>query len=249
MTILDQKQLSDRHITTAGDLATFTPSMSVDNQFGQDVTSFSIRGFVQAVQTTPSVAVYFADAVVPRGGNVGEPAGSGVAPGSFFDLQNVEVLKGPQGTLFGRNTDGGAVLLVPKKPTSEFEGYVQGSYGNYSMNAVEGVLNVPLGDRVRLRLGANHEERNGYVNNISGIGPKDFSNTGYTAARLGLVVDVTNDVENYLLGMYNLSVNNGTLPQLFACNPAIPSGATLCAATLQVRQASKDPYAVINDLP
>src|SRR5262249_25152011 len=73
MTILSQQQLSDRNIVTAGDLATFTPSMSVDNQFGQDVTSFSIRGFVQAVQTTPSVAVYFADAVVPRGGNVGEP--------------------------------------------------------------------------------------------------------------------------------------------------------------------------------
>jgi iron complex outermembrane receptor protein len=123
MTIFSQQQLTDHNIQTSGDLAAYTPSLSTGDFFGQqEVTTFSIRGFVQALGTTPSVAVYFADAVVPRGGNIGENAGSGVPPGSFFDLQNVEVLKGPQGTLFGRNTDGGAVLLVPKKPTSDFEG-------------------------------------------------------------------------------------------------------------------------------
>ena len=79
ITVFDQKQLTERNIVTAGDLAAFTPSLAVDNQFGQDVTSFSIRGFVQALNTTPSVAVYFGEAVVPRGGAVGEPAGSGAA--------------------------------------------------------------------------------------------------------------------------------------------------------------------------
>ena len=246
MTIFNQQQLNDRNIATAGDLAAYTPSMSVDNSFGQDVTSFSIRGFVQALQTTPSVAVYFGDAVVPRGGNVGEPAGSGVAPGSFFDLENVEVLKGPQGTLFGRNTDGGAVLLVPKKPTAEFEGYVEGSYGNYGMDGVQAVLNMPFGENVRVRLGVNQEERNGYMQNISGIGPSDFNNIDYTAARLSIVVDVTPQIENYLIGTYNLSVNNGPLPQLFACNPA-GSLAALCQAQL-AQQLNAGPYATENDL-
>ena len=63
-----------------------------------------------------------------------------MGPGSFFDLQNVQVLKGPQGTLFGRNTTGGAVLLVPQKPTSDFGGYVEGSYGNYDMLRAQGAL-------------------------------------------------------------------------------------------------------------
>lgn len=249
MSVFNQQQLTDRNVITAGDLAAYTPSLSVDNQFGQDVTSFSIRGFVQALNTTPSVAVYFADAVVPRGGNVGEPAGSGVAPGSFFDLQNLEVLKGPQGTLFGRNTDGGAVLLVPKKPTSDVEGYVEGGYGNYGMSSVQAVLNVPLGEDVRLRFGVNHEERTGYMENISGIGPRDFDNVDYTAARASLVVDITPDIENYLIGSYNLSVNNGPLPQLFACNPANPSAAAFGCQAQLAQQRSAGPYATENDQP
>ena len=83
--------------------------------------------------------------------------GDGAGPGSFFDLQNVQVLKGPQGTLFGRNTTGGAVLLVPQKPTSKDEGYVEYSYGNYAMNRVQAVVNMPLSDTVRLRLGVDHQ--------------------------------------------------------------------------------------------
>src|SRR5579862_1958964 len=248
MTIFTQQALSDRNIITSSDLAAATPSLAVDNGFGNDLTSFAIRGFVQQPNTSPSVAVYMADAVVPRGGAVGEPAGSGVATGSFFDLQNVEVLKGPQGTLFGRNTDGGAVLLVPNKPTSRFEGYIEGAYGNFDMGEIQAVLNVPLSDTVRVRLGVNHETRNGFENNISGIGPQDFDNLDYTAARASVAVDVTPDMENYTVATYNLSVNNGLLPQLFACNPTIPlTGAALCPALLSQLQAGGN-YAVVNDL-
>jgi iron complex outermembrane receptor protein len=248
MSIFNQQQLTERNIVTSGDLATYTPSLSVDNTFGEEVTSFSIRGFVQALNTTPSVAVYFGDAVVPRGGNVGEPAGSGVAPGTFFDLQNVQVLKGPQGTLFGRNTDGGAVLLVPQKPTSEFEGYVEGGYGNYAMGEVQAVLNIPLGDNVRVRLGVNHEERNGYQQNISGIGPSEMGDLNYTAARLSVVADITPEVENYTIGSYNLSINKGALPQVFACNPAEVTTTVfgVCEPALAQIRAS-GPYAVEND--
>src|SRR3974390_979415 len=223
MTIFSQQALSDRNIVTATDLAAATPSVAVDNQFGNDLTSFSIRGFAQQLNTTPSVAVYFADAVLPRGGSVGEGGGSeGLAPGSLFDLQNLEVLKGPQGTLFGRNTDGGAVLVVPKKPTANFEGYVEGAYGNYDMGEVQGVINIPLGDKLRVRLGVNHGTRNGFENNISGISPQHFDNLNYTAVRASMVIDITPNLENYTIGTYNLSVNNGVLPQLFACNQGQP---------------------------
>jgi iron complex outermembrane recepter protein len=249
MSIFTQRTLSDRNVTTSGDLAAITPSMSVDSEFGQDLTSFSIRGFVQTLNSTPSVAVYFADAVTPRGGNVGISAGSGVAPGSFFDLDNVEVLKGPQGTLFGRNTDGGAVLLVPKKPTSDFEGYVEGGLGNYDMRSIEGVINMPLSENIRARLAVSSETRGGFENNVTGIGPTEFENIDYTAARLSLVVDITPNLENYTVGAYNLSVNNGLLPQAFACNTAggpLSPGGSLCPLTTAAI-AGHGNYAVANN--
>jgi iron complex outermembrane receptor protein len=250
MTVFDQKQLAERNIVTAGDLAAFTPSLAVDNQFGQDVTSFSIRGFVQALNTTPSVAVYFGEAVVPRGGAVGEPAGSGAAPGSFFDLQNVQVLKGPQGTLFGRNTDGGAVLLVPQKPKSVFEGYIEETRGNFDLNRIQAVLNVPVTDWLRVRLGVDRQEREGYMTNVSGIGPADFNNIDYTAARLSVVADITPNLENYTLAAYALSTNNGPLPQMFVCNPAAITSLVLpvCSGALAQVQAGGR-YATTNDLP
>src|SRR5690606_38159470 len=112
--------------------------------------SFAIRGFVQDFQTAPSVGVYFADVVAPRASST-TPSGNGVGVGHLFDLQNVQVLKGPQGTLFGRNTTGGAVLLVPNKPTGELEGYVEGSLGNHDMWRLQGVLNLPLADTFKVR--------------------------------------------------------------------------------------------------
>lgn len=248
MTVLNQQQLSGQAISNSEDLAAVVPSMSVDTEFGSETASFSIRGFQQALSTTPSVAVYFADAVVPRGGNVGEPTGSGVAPGSFFDLQNVQVLKGPQGTLFGFNTDGGAVLLVPKRPTSEFGGYGEFGFGNYGMKEEQGVLNLPVTPSFRLRLGVNHETRDGYLNNISGVGPAHFGDLDYTAARLSALLDIGDSVENYTVASFNRAIDGGPAPQLFACNPATGAGATICPAQLAYQQ-TKGSYAVVNVMP
>ena len=129
ITVYDQEAITARNIVNAADLATYTPSLSVNTRYGPEKASFAIRGFVQDFATAPSVGVYFADVVGPRGSST-TTAGSGVTVGNLFDLQNVQVLKGPQGTLFGRNTTGGAVLLVPNRPTDRLEGYIEGSAGN-----------------------------------------------------------------------------------------------------------------------
>jgi iron complex outermembrane receptor protein len=217
--VFNQEQLANRNVTSAQDLAAITPSLSVNSNFGQENSSFAIRGFVQDAGTPPSVATYFADVVAPRGPTQGTQAGDSPIPGSFFDLQNVQVLKGPQGTLFGRNTTGGAVLFVPQKPTSQFGGYGEVSFGNYSMKREQGALNLPLSDTVRFRLAVDHETRDGYLHNISGIGPSDYNDVDYTAVRASLVVDLTPNLENYTIASYNRSDTNGSVQKLIACNP------------------------------
>lgn len=222
ITVFNQQQLDNRNVYSGSELSLYTPSLTSNNRFGSDQASFAIRGFTQELRTTASVGVYFADVVAPRGGtNV--TSGDGAGPGSFFDLQSVQVLKGPQGTLFGRNTTGGAILLVPQKPTDTFEGYIEGSLGSYDMKRMQGVVNIPMSERARLRLGVDTQERDGYLKNKSGIGPSRFSDVDYTSVRASLVLDLTDSLENYTIATYSESENNGASYAYFVCNPA-PGG-------------------------
>ena len=218
ISVFNQKQVANNNIVNATDLAKITPSLSTNAEFGSANASFAIRGFVQDIGTPPSVGTYFADVVAPRGPTQGTVAGEGAGPGSFFDLQNVQVLKGPQGTLFGRNTTGGAILLVPVKPVSKFTGYLEESVGNYGLNRTQGVINVPVNDKIRFRLGLDHESRDGYLHNTTNVGPSEFGDINYTAVRASLVADITPDIENYTIFSYTHSDTNGELQKLIACN-------------------------------
>ncbi|MEQ1881442.1 MAG: TonB-dependent receptor [Burkholderiales bacterium] len=225
ITVFNQQQISNRNITTASDLGTYTPSLTANSRFGSDKSTFAIRGFSQDGTTSPTVGVYFADVVALRSA-AGVASGNGAGVGAFFDLQNVQVLKGPQGTLFGRNTTGGAIMLVPKKPTARFEGYIEGSIGNYDLRRVQAVINVPLADTVRMRLGVDRQTRDGYLHNRSGIGPKDFANVDYTSIRASVVTDLTPDLENYLIARYSRSDTHGPMFRVSECqrNPALRIG-------------------------
>ena len=220
ITVFNQEQITKLNVVNASDLATYTPSLSANSNFGPENSSFAIRGFIQDTGTAPTVGTYFADVVAPRGPTQGTQAGDGAGPGNFFDLQNVQVLMGPQGTLFGRNTTGGAILFVPQKPTSEFGGYGEVSYGNYDMYRTQGALNLPLSDSVRFRLAVDHENRKGYLDNISGIGPNNYNNVDYTAVRASLVVDLAPNLENYTIATESYSDTNGGFEKLIACNKA-----------------------------
>jgi len=245
ITVYNQEELSKRNVVNANDLATYTPSLSSNTNFGTENTTFAIRGFAQDIGTLPSVGTYFAEVVTPRGASNGLPTGDGVLPGSFFDLQNVQVLKGPQGTLFGRNTTGGAVLLVPQKPTDRLEGYVEGSIGNYDMKRVQAVINVPLADTFKVRLGVDRMKRDGYLKNQSGIGPKDFNDVNYASYRLSVVANLTPDLENYLIASYVHSNTNGPLTKLVAVDPTEGLGGLFAG---QLAQQGTGFYNVINPL-
>ncbi|HEX8055745.1 MAG TPA: TonB-dependent receptor [Novosphingobium sp.] len=235
ITVFSQQQISDRNIVTATDLGTYTPSLSVNQRFGPEKSSFALRGFVQENGTSASVGVYFADVVAPRVQG-GTTSGNTAPTGSFMDLQNVQVLKGPQGTLFGRNTTGGAVLLVPHKPTDKLEGSVEGSAGNYDMWRLQGVLNVPLADTFKVRLAVDRNKRDGYMKNHSGIGPDSYNDLNYFAGRLSIVADLTPELENYTIATYSHSFSRGYGARLVACDRRFTPG-FLVTNTAQISQA------------
>lgn len=244
ITVFNQAQVNDRNIVTASDLAIYTPSLTTNNRFGADKSSFVIRGFGALAKTAPTVAVYFADAVALRS-NSGTGGSNGAGPGSLFDLQNVQVLKGPQGTLFGRNTTGGAILLVPQKPTDNLEGYVEGTVGNYDLRRVQAVANIPLAETFKVRLGVDRQKRDGYLRNQSGRGPKDFADSNFLAARLSVVAELTPELENYTIATYSDSdINGSTMFHIGACNdgtnPAFPrTGSVALVAPMACDQIAR----------
>lgn len=84
----------------------------------------------------------------------------------LLDLEQVEVLRGPQGTLFGKNTVAGAISLITKKPGDELEGKVSADFGNYNYREFKGILNIPLGEKAATKFSISKTDRDGYVDNI-----------------------------------------------------------------------------------
>ena len=154
---LSGEQLEQAGITDVQALQYRTPSLSITSaQSQRNTVAFSLRGQrTQETQlfTDPPVGTYFAEVVQPR------PYGFGK---TFYDLESVQVLKGVQGTLFGRNMTGGAVLVEPAHPKiGEFSGEVKAQYGNYDMYDIYGMVNIPLGDSFAIRLAGKTRERDG----------------------------------------------------------------------------------------
>ena len=264
LSVFNQEELTANAVTNTKDLAAITPGLQLQSRYGEDATNFAIRGFTQEQRTYATVGVYFADVVAPRGSGA-TFGGDGGGPGSLFDLQNVQVLKGPQGTLFGRNTSGGAVLLVPKKPVDKVEGYLEGQLGDYDMHGLEGVVNLPVADTFRVRLGGTWKERDGYLKNIGTLGDgahgnKGMGNVDYWAIRASAVWDITPDIENYTVFSYSKSQNNGVIPKIVDCYPgvlqfisrditeAVPFGNMACEQVVR-EQASGGKWTVSNRLP
>jgi iron complex outermembrane receptor protein len=245
--VVNQTQLTNNNVRSVMDLATIAPSLTVNTLFGADNAKFSIRGFSQASRTAAAVGVYFDEVVAPRAGNGSTSAGDGAGQGEMFDLQNVQVLNGPQGTLFGRNTTGGSVLIVSHKPTDRLEGYVEGSYGNYNARGVQAVINIPISDAVKFRAGINGLKRDGFLKNLSGIGPSAYSDQNYIGYRASLIVDIAPNLENYTVVHGYHSENNGPMQKLTACTNTFPFG--LLACQQMAREAGQGFYTVSGALP
>ncbi len=206
ITALSAEALRERGITNLESLQSEVPSLVVapNGQTSRDGMSPSIRGQSASFQGAPAVVVYMNEVPLPTTISLAGQIGAG----TFTDLQNVQVLSGAQGTLFGRNTTGGAVLLTPAKPTDQFEGHIQGGVGNYNLAELEAVINVPLSDTLRVRIVGATRDRDGFTRDVNWN--KDRDDQHMRMARLGILWEPSENVSSYTMGYYGYSKSNGT---------------------------------------
>ena len=162
VTAFSEDTIQEANIRDAGDVAVLTPSLNIN----VNISPFSTRVTIRGIGTTgstflePSVGTFVDGVYVNR---------SGLAVSDLVDIERIEVLQGPQGTLYGKNTNAGAISITTKSPNfEETEGHLEATAGNYSMQRVTGSLSGPITDNLAYRLAGNYHERDGYLENRAG---------------------------------------------------------------------------------
>ena len=158
--VVDEAIISQTAAENLGDLDGFVPGLTVeDSQPTQ--ANFKLRGLSTGdfgIGTDPTVGVYVDGVYAGRGGGTVLP---------FLDVERIEVLKGPQGTLFGRNTAAGAVSIITKQPVDHLEGRARVRLGNYGKQYFDGMLNLPAGETAAFRINAMHSSTDGWLDDAA----------------------------------------------------------------------------------
>jgi iron complex outermembrane receptor protein len=163
LTATSAQQLQTQQITDPTRLADLVPNLNIDRANGLQIT---IRGVTSTDGTDkgdPSAAFLLDGIYIAR------PQAQEV---SFFDIDRVEVLRGPQGTLYGRNTTAGVINIIAKKPSFDFGGSLDVNIGNYGARQTTAVINMPVSDTLAVRLAGNYDVRESYAKQIA---PQNFS--------------------------------------------------------------------------
>ena len=155
LTAVTGENLKSAGVVAVSDLQNLVPSLTVGRDpFG---VNLNIRGVTSTDNTSKGdQGIGFNVDGVP----IGRPIEQGLA---FFDVDRVEVLRGPQGTLYGKSTTGGAINVITRKPTQEFGGSMDVELGNYNTKRGNAALNVPVNDHLALRIAGNFNDRDGFL--------------------------------------------------------------------------------------
>ena len=154
VTVFTGDDIREQRLGQPVDLAAQTPNLNINETFGNSITNVSIRGLGlndYAVNNNPAAGIYIDEVYLVS------PA---MLTFQLFDMERVEVLKGPQGTLYGRNTTAGAVKFISKKPTEEFEGYLSADYGRYDHFILEGAIGGQVAEGLTGRAAVQTSQRN-----------------------------------------------------------------------------------------
>ncbi|MFT4178299.1 MAG: TonB-dependent receptor [Thermomonas sp.] len=166
VTALTQQTLQDTGVRDIKDLQVLVPGLTVTSTQNEAITTARIRGIGTVgdnMGLESSVGVVIDGVYRPR---------NSVGFGDLGELDRIEVLKGPQGTLFGKNTSAGVINVVTRKPDFELGGAGEVTLGNYGALGLAGWFNAPLGDYAAFRVYAAHRDRDGWMDVVTGAGPR-----------------------------------------------------------------------------
>ncbi|MEP7351127.1 MAG: TonB-dependent receptor [Sphingorhabdus sp.] len=221
LSVVDEKLLERRQISDVNGLQGVVPTITIGETVG--MLKINIRGLGNSTNTRSEdsdVVLYEDGAAISR---------MEAQSSAFFDLQRVEVLRGPQGTLYGRNSTGGAINLITRKPTDTFEGYVDATLGNYGLVKTDAAVSGPLSSTLSARAAITATNRGGYGKNIAT--GADIEDQKRYAGRLQLLFKPSDRFQFLLSGEYakqdDASGFFGYLAPLFpfANPPVAPRGA------------------------
>ncbi|MEJ8566292.1 TonB-dependent receptor [Elongatibacter sediminis] len=161
VSVLSETQLRNLRVETPADIANFTPGLFATTGNSGDPI-FAIRGIGMnngESNQNPAVTPYIDEVALPSNAMLGF---------QLFDLERVEVLKGPQGTLYGRNVTGGAINFITRKASQEFDAYARMNYGRYDLVEIEGAVGGAVTDNLALRVAGKSTTRDGWQTLILG---------------------------------------------------------------------------------
>ncbi len=205
VSVFNSQAIADKGITDIEDLSVYTPNMQIsETPGGSTGATIAIRGSVTinpAITWEPTTGVYVDGVFVSK--NVG----------GLFDvaaIDRVEVLRGPQGTLYGKNTIGGALNIVTRKPSGEFNGEVRLGAGNYGMKELYATVDSnQINDKLSANFTGNIKDRDGFYDNLSPTAPvKKFKTLDSSSMRLGILYEHSDNLEFYYT--YDNSDKNNT---------------------------------------
>jgi outer membrane receptor protein involved in Fe transport len=202
VTAIDPVQLERRQITDTKQVIYNVPNLTGNSNVGQaTATAFFLRGVgttENLATADTSVGLYVDDVYIAR---------QAVNNFNLADIERIEVLRGPQGTLYGRNTNGGAIKIVTKKPSADPELAVRGSYGNYNRWSLRLSGNAPITDEVFVRANFLTQQGDGYIRNLT-LG-KDVNDLDYVGGRIAVRALPSENVDVNFAFDYSKDVTNG----------------------------------------
>jgi len=229
--VIEQAQIRD-----AIDLQQLVPSLVVNSSTGSTQSIFSIRGIGTAGNNTgleQSVGV-FIDGVYR--GRVG------AAMSDYVDIEQIEVLRGPQSTLFGKNTSAGIISITTRKPDQEFGGIIEAAAGDFGMTQLRGSVTGPMSDSLSFRLSGAYFARDGVIKDV--VDNRDYNNRERASVRLQLLWDLADTTTLRFIGDYaDIKDECCAATPLFAGPTAAIAGALGGAGSLAGGLGEVDPFA------
>lgn len=221
VTSLSSETLETRQITDVNAIQYNSPNVTIEPLNGNSGASVSIRGMAGVENTSasdPAVGIYV-DGVYSARSSLGLL--------ELVDVERVEVLRGPQGTLFGRNTTGGALVITTPDPDGDFSGRLTGRIGEYNTAEVLGHVNVPLaGDQAAARISFKHAQHDGYGESLFNGYELANLNSDYIRGVFKIAPDEEKWDITFAADYFNRQ-GNGPIAALVDVNPAGLSGAFL----------------------